>query len=149
MKWIALIMQLISYRSSLLESRALLDNARAAAEKGKRAALFSAFFLLALVYFLVGSILAIVELGLQVDRGNGFYWSGLLCASLALIALAALIVGIGALASGAGKSAPPPPPPRREGDVKALFEDFLATFLTQLAGKLKDKPNAGKDKPKA
>lgn len=148
MKWIALIMQLISYRSSLLESRALLDNARAAAEKGKRAALFSAFFLLALVYFLVGSILAIVELGLQVDRGNGLYWSGLLCASLALIAIAALILGIGALASSAGKSAPPPPPPRRDSDVRELLEEFLASFLTQLAGKLKDRPYAGKDKPK-
>jgi hypothetical protein len=140
MKWIALLLQLVSYRSSLLESRALLDNARAAAEKGKRAALFSAFFLLALVYFLVGSILAVVELGLQVDRGNGFYWSGLLCASLALILLAALIVAIGALASSSGKAAPPPEPPRREGDLKALLEDFMVTFLTQLAGKLKDKP---------
>lgn len=140
MKWIALILQLVSYRSSLLESRALLDNARAAAEKGKRAALFSAFFLLALVYFLVGSILAIVELGLQVDRGNGFYWSGLLCASLVLILLAALIVGIGALASSSGKSAPPPEPPRREADLRGLLEDFMVTFLTQLAGKLKDKP---------
>lgn len=142
MKWIALLLQLISYRSSLLESRALLDNARAAAEKGKRAALFSAFFLLALVYFLVGSILSIVELGLQMDRGQGFYWSGLLISSLALIALAALIVAIGALASSSGKSAPPPEPPRREGDIKALLEDFMLTFLTQLAGKLKDKPKS-------
>lgn len=140
MKWIALVLQLVSFRSSLLESRALLDNARAAAEKGKRAALFSAFFLLALVYFLVGSILAIVELGLQVDRGNGLYWSGLLCASLVLILIAALIVGVGALASSSGKSAPPPEPPRKEGDLKALLEDLMVTFLTQLAGKLKDKP---------
>lgn len=140
MKWVTLLLQLISYRSSLLESRALLDNARAAAEKGKRAALFSAFFLLALVYFLVGSILAVVELGLQVDRGGGFYWSGLLCSSLALIAIAAAIVGAGALASRSGKPAPHPEPPRREGDIKALFEDFVATFLVQLASKLKDKP---------
>lgn len=140
MKWIALLLQLVSFRSSLLESRAMLDNARAAAEKGKRAALFSAFFLLALVYFLVGSILAIVELGLQVDRGNGFYWSGLLCASLVLILLAAMIVGIGVLASRSNKAPHPPEPPRPQGDMKALLEDFMVTFLTQLAGKLKDKP---------
>ena len=91
MKWVTLLLQLVSFRSSLLESRALLENARAAAEKGKRAALFSAFFLLALVYFLVGSILTIVELGLQYDRGLGFRFTGLLLASLALILIAALI----------------------------------------------------------
>jgi hypothetical protein len=140
MKWIALLLQLVSFRSSLLESRALLDNARAAAEKGKRAALFSAFFLLALVYFLVGSILAIVELGLQVDRAGEFYWSGLLCAALILVLISALILGIGALAARSEKKAPPPEPPRREGDIKALLEDFLVTFLTQMAGKLKEKP---------
>ena len=104
--------------------------------------MFSAFFLLALVYFLVGSILTIVELGLQYDRGLGFRFTGLLLASLALILIAALIVGVGALVSSEGKPAPPPEPPRRESDLRSLLEEFAASFLTQLAQKLKDKPKA-------
>jgi hypothetical protein len=138
MKWIALLLQLVSFRSSLLESRALLENARSVAEKGKRAALFSAFFLLALVYFLVGSILAVVEIGLQVDRGLGLHFSGLLGASLALMLIAGLIVGAGALASSARKAPPEPSP--REPDIRTMLEELLVTFLSQLTSKLKDKP---------
>ena len=85
MKWITLLLQLVSFRSSLLESKVMIENAKAAAEKGKRAAMFSGVFLLAVVYFLVGSILVVVELGLQADRGEFIRLSGMLSASLFLI----------------------------------------------------------------
>lgn len=142
MKWIALLLQLVSFRSSLLESRAMVENARAVAEKGKRAVVFSGFFLLALVYFLVGSVLAIIDLGLQVEKGEFFRFSGLLGSSVALMLLAALIVGIGVLVSGSGRAAPAPAPPPRPAaapDVKALLEEFALTFLTRMATRLKEK----------
>lgn len=138
MKWITLLLQLVSFRSSLIESRAMIENAKAAAEKGKRAAMFSGVFLLALVYFLVGSILAIVELGLQVDRGEFLRLSGLLGASLFLIALSVGIVGLGALVFGGAKAPPPAPSPPAPTDLKGALEGLLVGFLSQMAGKLKD-----------
>ncbi len=137
MKWIALFLQLISFRSSLLESRALLDNAKAVAEKGKRAAIFSGFVLMALVYFLVGSILAVVELGLQVDRGASFHLSGLLGAALVLLLVGGVIVGVGFLSSREGTKEPPPP--AKEKDVKDLLQAFALSFLAQLTEKLQEK----------
>jgi hypothetical protein len=137
MRWITLLLQLVSFRSSLLESKAMIENAKAAAEKGKRAAMFSGVFLLAVVYFLVGSILTVVELGLQADRGEFIRLSGLLGASLFLILVSALIVGAAVFFFGGVKSAPPPPP-RAEPDLKAALEGVLVTFLSQMAGKLRE-----------
>jgi len=137
MKWVTLLLQLVSFRSSLLESKAMIENAKAAAERGKRAAMFSGVFLLAVVYFLVGSILAVVELGLQVDRGEFIRVSGLLGAALFLVFVSALIVGIAVFFFGGAKAAPPPPAPRAEPDLKAALEGVLVNFLSQMAGKLK------------
>jgi hypothetical protein len=136
MRWITLLLQLVSFRSSLLESKAMIENAKAAAEKGKRAAMFSGVFLLAVVYFLVGSILTVVELGLQADRGEFVRLSGLLSASLFLILVSALIVGAAVFFFGGVKSAAPPP--RAEPDLKAALEGVLVTFLSQMASKLKE-----------
>lgn len=137
MKWIALLLQLASFRSSLMESKVMIENAKAAAEKGKRAAMFSGVFLLALVYFLVGSILAVIELGLQVDRGQFFQFSGLFGACLILILIAAAIIGIGALAFGGAKPIQETPP-REEPDLKSALEGVLVTFLTRFAAKLNE-----------
>jgi len=136
MRWITLLLQLVSFRSSLLESKVMIENAKAAAEKGKRAAMFSGVFLLAVVYFLVGSILTVVELGLQADRGEFIRLSGLLGASLFLILVSALIVGAAVFFFGGVKSAPPPL--RAEPDLKAALEGVLVTFLSQMASKLKE-----------
>ena len=137
MKWITLLLQLVSFRSSLVESRAMIENAKAAAEKGKRAAMFSGVFLLALIYFLVGSILLVIELGLQIDRGEFFRFSGLLGSSLVLLLISGLIVGVGALLFG-GNKATLPPPPRETNEVKAALEGLAISFLSQMANKLKD-----------
>jgi hypothetical protein len=137
MKWITLLLQLVTFRSSLLESRALVENAKAVAEKGRRAALFSGFCLLAAVYFLAGTILAVVELGLQAENGEALHWSGLLGSSLALVILAVLVVA-GAYLAFRSPKAPPPPPPKPESEVKAALENFVLTFLAKLADKLKD-----------
>lgn len=145
MRWITLLLQVISFRSSLLESKALLENAKAAAEKGKRAAAFSGMALGASIYFFVGTVLAIIELGLQVDRGQGIHFSGLLGAALALIVLAALIL-FGAsfiLKSGEKEKEEPRETTFSDGRLKGAIEEFLLTFITQSTEKMRKKEGAG------
>lgn len=139
MKWVTLVLQLLSVRNSFFESRAMIDGARAAAERGKRAALFSVACLVAAIYFLVGSILFVLELCLQADRGEFLRLSGLLGGSIVLMVVSALIVGAGALAFGAPKD-PPAAPPRPEGDIRGLAEELVATFLGRMIDRLKDRP---------
>jgi hypothetical protein len=135
MKWITLLVQLLSLRSRFFESSAMMENAMAAAERGKKAAVFSGFILLALVYFLVGSILCVVELGLQFDREGSFSITGLLVASFFFLFLAGIIVGIGALVT---SNTHVQPPKETHSDLKVALEEVAVSFLKQLSGKLKE-----------
>lgn len=142
MRWLTLALQLISFRSRILESQVMIENAKAAAEKGKRAAIFSGFLLLALVYFIVGSILAIVEVGLQIDRGVGLGFTGLLGSALFLIFVAVCLAAIGAIVSANPKQEEPAP--QRATDPGTIVEEILVTFLTRFSEKLKDKSGTEK-----
>ncbi len=135
MKWATLLLQLLSLRSTFFETNGMVESARAAAEKGKRAAVFSGFAIFALFYFLAGTILLVVELGLQWDQAGRWYFSGLLFSSFFLLFLSVSILAIGALVA-SKDSAPPPPEPA--SDLKKALEEVAVSFLKQLSKKLKE-----------
>jgi hypothetical protein len=141
MKWIILFLQLFSLRS---ESRTVIENAKAAAEKARRAALFSLYGIFAACYFLAGTILGAVEIGLQVERGEALRLSGLLCSSLALL-LAALVILLAGLLFTRSSRSPSPPPPEPHGELTSAWETFLVAFLGKLAEKLKE-PSEAREK---
>lgn len=131
MKWITLLLQLASFRNNLLESRVVMQNARAAAEKGKRAALFGASCMAASIFGIAGIIIGAIELGLQGDRGEFFRFSGLLGSALGLIVFCLLIISVAALALSGDKEPPPPPEPPRS-DLQAMLETAAMTFLKRI-----------------
>jgi hypothetical protein len=135
MKWVTLLLQLASLRTSFLESSAMMESARAAAEKGKRAAVFSGFVFFAMVYFLTGSIVLIIELGSQWDRAGRLFFSGIVFASFFCFFLAASLVGIGALVTAKERLAPEP---EKASDLKVALEEVAVGFLKQLAKKMKE-----------
>ncbi len=135
MKWVSLILQLASLRTSFLESSAMMESAKAAAEKGKRAAVFSGFVFFAVVYFLAGSIVLIVELGSQWDREGRLFFSGVVFSSFFCFFLAACFVGVGALVTAKETLAPEP---ERPSELKVALEEVAVGFLKQLSKKMKE-----------
>lgn len=131
MNWITTIIQLISFRKSFIDSKAVIENAQIIAARGKGFLVFFLFAFSSLFFLLSGLILAIIEYGLQIDRGDAHSFSGLMQSS-------AILVGLGFIVLIAGSfflkrtPTPPPAPPKEENKVKDLLEEFIFSFLSQL-----------------
>jgi hypothetical protein len=135
MNWISLVLQLITLRRSFEEAHSVTETARHYAERGKRALVSVLVMSIAALFWFSALLIAVIELGLQIDRGNGIFYSGLMVSATILVVLGLILMGMAYLV-GRGESAPPPPPPSaspRAERIKDLLEDFLASFLRQLA----------------
>jgi hypothetical protein len=122
-------------RKSLYEGQAIVESARNVAEKGKRAVVSFFFLSLAALFFFSGLIVAVLEVGLQIEGGMGMRYSGLMVSSTILFGLGLLLCAVGWILSRA--SSPPAAPQRqassREERIKDLLEEFLVSFLSRLA----------------
>lgn len=141
MKWITLILQLVSLRKTMLESQTLIEAGQQMAARGKRYA--ASFLLLGLsaLFLFSGILLAIIDLGLQIDRAEGVGYSGLMVSSTILLAISVLFALFSYLL---GKSEIPPPPPPPVNDraerIKDLLEEFAVSFLSGLTKKKDSNP---------
>lgn len=144
MKWLTLALQFLSLRTSLIESQSIIENARMAAEKGKKAALFSALAFLAVVYFIIGSCVIVIELGSQWDLKGQFNISGMIFAGAFFVFLAVLLLGFGTWVMQREKEEKKSSPKENKkswsgsGPVKDAFEQFLVTLFQQATKKLKE-----------
>jgi hypothetical protein len=131
MKWLSLILQLALFRKNWLESRSMMEAGQAVAEKSKRVAIISAGMMFALLFFVAAILVAVIELGLQIDRGAGLHYSGLMISATIFFALGLALAATGLLL---GKRAPAKaaPPPDRLGD---LVEECISVFLAQLGAR--------------
>jgi|GEM_PF-4648976 len=136
MKWVTLFLQLLSLRKNFLDSQAVIDSAHAMAARGKRYAVSFAALALAGLFLFTSFVLAVIELGLQIDRGELAY-SGLMVSATILFAISALFAFGSFLLS--RSYVPPPPPPPPPNPLKDLVEEFLVSFLSQL----KPRPPSG------
>jgi hypothetical protein len=127
MKWITLLLQLFSLRKNFLDSQAMVEGAQVMARRGKRYAISFAALFLAGLFLFSGFLLAVIELGLQIDRGQMSY-SGLMISSTLLLAISAFF----AIVSFGLSRSPPPPPPPPPSPVKELLEEFLLSFLSRM-----------------
>lgn len=146
MHWLTLLLQLINLRKSFHQTNAAIETAKQVAEKGKRAFLFAMALAMSTLFFFSGLLVAVIELGLQLERKD-VHFSGLMISSSVLVAIGLLILGIGAwLSRAAAKPAEPLPPPRSPGEdrIKELLEVFLVSFLSKIAapGQRKDPPRS-------
>ncbi|MGZ3704827.1 MAG: hypothetical protein ACXWP1_02360, partial [Bdellovibrionota bacterium] len=92
MNWISLLLQLLTLRKSIYESRSMMDHARDFAERGKRTLAAFLAAMLAALFFFSGLLVAVIELGLEIDRGNGLQYSGLMVSATILIGIGMLLL---------------------------------------------------------
>lgn len=134
MNWISLILQLLALRRGMHESASMAETAKLYAERGKRAVAAALVGAVAALFFFSGILVAVLEAGLQIDRGGGLAYSGLMVSATILAGLGLLLVGAAWLIGHREPAPPPPPPPSPRGErIKDLLEDFLAGFLQNLA----------------
>lgn len=104
-----------------------------AAEMGRRMALAGVFFALGGVVLFSALLIALIDLGLQIDRGNGVGFSGLMISASILLAMALVAFFTGWLVGRDPKSetthAPPPPPPTSE--LRPLLEAVAVSLLKE------------------
>lgn len=135
-------MQLISFRKTFMDSKSVVEHLQIVAAKSKGFFVFFLFAISSLVFFLSGLILAIIEFGLQIDRGEGHSFSGLMVSSVILLGFGLLVLFIGSIFLRRPSLPTAPPPPPKENDrLKEFLEDFLINFLSQFT-----KPKAEKEK---
>jgi hypothetical protein len=143
MNWISLLLQVLTLRRSLNESRSMVDSARDFADRGKRT-LASVLLMMMGALFLFSSLLiAVVELGLEIDRGV-IQYSGLMISATILLVISGGFFAAGWLVGRSQPAAKNPPPsssPRAER-MKDVLEEFLVGFVSNLS-KPGDKPRQG------
>jgi hypothetical protein len=133
-----MILQVLSLRKSMHESHALIEAAHAMAERAKRFLISFLGVFFAAIFLFSGFLVAVIELGLQIDRDGHISFSGLMISATILFAFGFVLTLFSLLLA----VAHPPPPkkpverePSREDKIKELIEEFLVVFLTQLATK--------------
>lgn len=120
-----------------------------AAEKGRRMAMAGAFFTVAGAFTFSGLLLAIIDLGLQIDRGNGVGYSGLMFSAtiMIFIALVGGFVGwfvgrepAGAAAAAANEAmgvSADGTPARPRNELRDILEELATMFLRDFLEKQK------------
>ncbi|MBX3040402.1 MAG: hypothetical protein KF789_06805 [Bdellovibrionaceae bacterium] len=102
-----------------------------AAEKGRRFAIAAVFYALSGAFFFSGLLIALIDLGLQIDRGDGVGFSGLMLSTTLLIVIGLLSVLIGWLCGRDPQpvQAPASEPPCSSSELKNLVEELAVVFL--------------------
>jgi hypothetical protein len=138
MNWISLIFQMVALRKSLSESHTLVESAKNMAEKGKRAVAAMLVIAFGGLFLFSGLLVAVIDLGLQIDKHEGFSLSGLQISGLILDGFGLSLVAASLLISRMGQTAAEPPRGKaspREERIKDILEEFLVSFLSRLVGK--------------
>lgn len=142
MNWISLLLQLMTLRKGIHESRSMVDAAREYAERGKRTLTAFLFGFLAALFFFAGLCVAVIDLGLQIDRDAGVHYSGLMVSATIFVFIGLLHLLVAWLlartnVAPAAAAHRDPENPRAER-VKDVLEEFLVRFISQL-GKRSDR----------
>lgn len=135
MNALILLAQAFFNHQTQLQTQNLKDAGLRAAETGRRMAIAGVFFALAGAFIFSALLIALVDLGLQIDRGHGVTFSGLMISSSILIFLGLFSAIGGSLAGRDPKSsslqvaAAPASPP--SGELRPLLEAVAVSFLKE------------------
>ena len=145
MQWFSLFLRLFMARKAFQQTESLQETAAALAEKGKRYILAAMLLAFAGLFFFSALMVAVINLGLQLEHDGALSYSGLMISASVFAGIACALALIGALLWNRKKAEAPVEVKSSpaEGKVKELLEEFLVSFLSQLAG---SKHNAGQAK---
>lgn len=106
-----------------------------AAETGRRMAIAGVFFAVAAAFVFSAVLIAVIDIGLQIDRTHTVGFSGLMTSSLVLLILSAIAIFCGWLAGREAKAlavvAPPPAGETFKGELRPLLEAVAVSFLKE------------------
>lgn len=139
MKWLLLAFQLMNSHRSLMQTRALVERAKDAAEKSKKMAFFSFTTLLFLIYFITSTIVFALEIGRMIEAGQGIYWSGLMWTGAALLLFGVVLLIIGTVVLKFPVDEEEKKPVTQPKDLRTVIDQLAVTFVTQLVKSLSEK----------
>lgn len=132
MNLLSMLAQIFFDHQARLQADRLREAGLRAAERGRQMAIAGALFTVMGAFVFSGLLVAIIDLGLQIDRHDGLTFSGLMV-SASLLILLGLISGFSGWLIGREPrevaTAAPPPPPRPESELKGLLEELAVMFL--------------------
>lgn len=115
-----------------------------AAETGRRMAIAGVFFALAGAFIFSALLVALIDLGLQIDRGHGIAFSGLMTSASLLVLLGLFSIFAGWLAGRETKTsslpAVTPPPVKAPSELRPLLEAVAVSFLKEYLDRNTSKP---------
>ena len=103
-----------------------------AAEMGRRLAFAGIVFALAMLLLFSSVLLAVIDLGLQIDKHNGISFSGLMTSATLLAVLALIAAAIGWFVGRDAKHVPiAEPGPAATSELRTLLETIAITLLKE------------------
>lgn len=120
-----------------------------AAEMGRRMAIAGVFFSLTGAFVFSAILIIFIDLGLQIDRGHGVIFSGLMISSSILVLIGLIAALVGWLIGKDPKTvAPPPPPPTSPiSELRPLLEAVAVSLLKEFLEHQKQNRSAGPTAP--
>lgn len=130
MNLLTLLLQAFFDHQARSQADRLREAGLRAAEKGRRVALAAVFLSLAAAFFFSGLLVALIDLGLQIDAGQGVGFSGLMVSASLLWLLGLISAFAGWLIARDPKAPPAPEPaPRPRDELRETLEELALMFL--------------------
>ncbi len=130
-----LLAQAFFNHQTQLQTQNLKEAGMRAAETGRRMAIAGVFFAVAGAFVFAAVLIAVIDLGLQIDKAHTVSFSGLMVSSLVLIAIGVFAGFCGWLSGRETKAlavvAPPPPTETFKGELRPLLEAVAVSFLRE------------------
>lgn len=141
-KLISFLLQLLLLRKNIQQQQAMaFAQSKVHKAKGYAFAGVGSFF--AIFFLVVAIVVAIIDLGLQLDRNGDVHFSGLMISSVIFVGLSVILFALGWIPLFAGSKPEEPPAQTAATDPwLALAEEFLTEVLKQLNGEKKSDPGA-------
>lgn len=133
MNALMLLAQAVFDNQARTQAQNFRDAGIRAAETGRRMAIAGVFFALGGAFFFTAILVSLIDLGLQIDRGHGVVFSGLMIAATLLTLIGAVAVFGGWLCGRDPKTVMPPPtaPAPHAGELRPLLEAVAVSLLKE------------------
>lgn len=153
MNLLTLLLQAFFDHQARTQTERLREAGMRAAEMGRRVALGVVFLSLSAAFFFAGLMVFLIDLGLQIDRGDGVGFSGLMVSASLLFLLGLLCVLAGWLMAREPKAAPvmTERPPRPSDELRQTLEEIAVMFLKDFKEsqeRARTRPNSAADEPR-